>query len=292
MVKMRFQTSIIKAVKEKRELQNLDDDYVLTRVKAHMHSNPKAKKKLLAAQDFKRFARSKEFEALKKDVRKKLRSSYGLFDADDSGHKEALIKALKDDPSDVDLNRSLLATHQSSKERLPYYTKLYRDIFAITEEPGVVLDIGCGYNPISYPFLGCTPQYFACDIATKDMQFLERFFKHCSIDGEAFTCDAIERPAALVEYARKSAPDIIFLFKAIDTLASQERHTTKGLLSQLVGTAKWIVASFATMSVGGNKMIHDARRSWFEKFLDKEGLEYEVVEIPNEKFYVIQGKRE
>jgi hypothetical protein len=100
---------------------------------------------------------------------------------------------------------------------------------------------------------------------------------------------------ALIEKAARVKPDVIFMLKLLDTLETIKRHHTKKLIPRLAEHAQWIVVSFATQSLGGNKTISDSRRTWFESFLARQkescGWTYDTFSIPNEKFYLIRTSR-
>ena len=111
----------INEIKKKKELRDIDDNFILEMFERYNISNltPKQRKVLV------------------KDARAKLRLIYGLFRTKQKG--------------------PVLERHASTRERLPYYGELYNHIFEITGTPKVILDLGCGVNPFSYKYLGCKP---------------------------------------------------------------------------------------------------------------------------------------
>lgn len=277
--------ALIQKIKEKKELSSLDDDYVLEHIEKNL--TPKIKKKLESAKDIDQFARSKEYDELRSAVRKTLRQTYGVFSHEHDNKQELLQKLVNN--KDEQVVRELLNLHQSTQERLPYYTKFYRELFAITGCHPRILDIGCGLNPVSYPFMKCNARIACCDISSNDMEFLNTYFETMGIDGKAYSADALddEKINAIVE---KEKPEMILLLKVADTLETLKRHSSKKLIARLADKVQWIVVSFPLVSLGGGKRIHDNRRSWFENFLAKTEWEVENIELPNEKIYVIKTK--
>lgn len=271
--------NLIAKIKEKQELKSLDDNFIKSKLDSYFQKNPKAKTKFENVK-LEQFFRSKEFSELKKELRKNLRESYGVFDVE-SKDRDDLLKN-----NNV---RELLATHQSTKERLPYYNKIYKELFNIVQ-PKIILDIGCGLNPVSYELMKISPEYFCCDISSKDMDFLNRFFEKNNIKGSAFSVDAVNNEPELLKKVSEIKPDTIFMFKLLDTLETIKRHHTKKLLPKLAEHTNNLIVSFATISLGGGKKIPESRRTWFEKYLAKIEWEYEIVEVPNEIFYVIKIK--
>lgn len=276
---------LVAKIKEKKELENLDDEYVREHILAVMTKS--VQKKLLDVRDVEQFTRSKEYAALKSGVRKQLRETYGVF-AHEHDTRAQLIERLVNDDQEMVL-RQLLSTHQSSQERLPYYTKFYAELFALTGQESPILDIGCGLNPISYPFLGYEPRYVCCDVSTADIDFLNSFFSYMQINAQAYRADAINHEAILA-IIEKEQPKIILMLKLADTLENLERHTSKKLIAKIAPRVEWVVVSFATQSLGGNKRIADERRTWFEKYLEKNEWKYTAFSLPNEKFYVIDAR--
>lgn len=271
---------IVARIKKKKELSHLDDAYVLSYVQKQL--TPKIQDKISSAKTDKQFYKSKEWKELQSIVRKQLRETYGMFQQEQG--KEKLLKEYLE-TKDVVTLRKILYTHQSTQERLPYYKKLYEDIFAITGVPGKIFDIGCGLNPLSYPFLGCTPQYNCTDISSADATFLNEFFTASKITGKAHAIDALDHDATVTAVGNV---DIIFLFKVLNTFETLERHTTKKLMTKLAMHTKWLVVSFATISLGGGKFISPSKFTWFENYLENNGWTAQIIDLPNEKFYVIK----
>lgn len=265
--------TLVAKIKEKKELANLDNDYVASYVEKLLDAKTKDKMNSLTE---KQFFKSKEWKGLQSAVRKQLRETYGVFQEK---------RELPEELTDFEI-RKVLDTHQSTKERLPYYTKLYQDLFTITGEPKKIMDVGCGLNPMSHPFMGCNPHYVCSDISSADMEFLNEFFTRMKISGKAHAIDALSQKQ--IELAAAEKPDVVFCFKLFNTLETIKRHSTKKLFAALAEHTNWIIVSFATVSLGGGKLIHQSKFSWFENYLKKNGWTAEIVEIPNEKFYVVK----
>jgi len=76
--------------------------------------------------------------------------------------------------------KDLLASHVSSKERLPYYDEFYRQLFDLIDFPRRIVDIGCGLHPLSYPFQTNTSlkTYHAIDKDLSVIDVLQLFAPH------------------------------------------------------------------------------------------------------------------
>lgn len=292
--------SIVLLIKEKKELQGLDDEFIKKKILAKIDT--KTKEKLLAAKSVAQFSRSKEYNSLRSAVRKELRETYGVFELETRDLRKKLLEQLKNTKGNSEekdlVVRELLATHQSSRERLPFYSLFYEELKKRITEWDTVLELGCGLNPISYPLLvekiGTTPKYICCDIASSDMRFLTEYFTTMNITGEARVLDAHEHEA-VEKLVSEEKPDVVFMLKLLDTLESTQRHSTKKLLPRIATHTKYLVVSFATISLGGGKTIGDDKRAWFENYLEKQkenaNWEWTTFSIPNEKVYVIETKK-
>ena len=70
---------IISDFKSKKELTNLDDDYVEKEILRYLQKKKKIVDKINSAESFERLKRSSEYDKLLKTVRASLRAVYGVF---------------------------------------------------------------------------------------------------------------------------------------------------------------------------------------------------------------------
>ncbi|MBN2141982.1 hypothetical protein JW711_01510 [Candidatus Woesearchaeota archaeon] len=278
---------LVQDILSKRELSTLEPEFALPKVKRFLEQNRKIRLKFEDS-DYPKFRKSKEFKAIVKDVRAELRKVYGVFVLESAKKREKLLENLKDDPS-LENHDKILETHQSSKERIPIYSVVYKKIFSITSEPKFIVDLACGLNPVSYPYLQCTPRYVASDVSEKDMEFLNRFFSQARIDGKAIGLDLMKDHAKVEELCKGA--DVVFLFKALDSLEAIKRNSSEKLMDSIIESdTKYIVVSFATKSIGGKKDIRKEKRAWFEKMMKRKGFSDEVIDLSGETFYVLKVK--
>ncbi len=267
--------AIVADVKRKRELSGLADEVVVRSVERTLRSFPKLRAQL--DRPFSEFSRRKDYKEFRSTVRGKLREIYGVFELDKKGERPGLVRAGQD--------KALLTLHQSSKERLAWYPRVYEEIFARTGKPESILDLGCGANPYSYAFLGCTPRYIAVDLPSRELELLGSYFRQRGINGRVLGIDLSSSDAA-GRVRELGEVDVCFCFKLLDSLESAVRQSSKRLLRAV--RARWLVVSFPTLSLGGGRAIRRERRAWFENFLSRQGWSYERFSIPNEIFYVIR----
>ena len=278
---------IIEAIKKKKELSSLDNDFIKRIVDFYFIKNPKIKKRL---EEHPKLEKSKEFEILLKDIRKTLHEIYGVFNLKSSGREELLEilekrleKSHKFDNEVIELHKKILSTHQSTKERINYYKKIYENIFNHTGKPAKILDLASGLNPFSYIFMNLSSlEYTASEISSEDLRFIQRYFKMISsykrIVGATIKLDLI---------FDKTFPEseVCFLFKTLDSLENVKKNISPEILKNI--RAKYIVVSFPTKSLTG-KNISKKRLSWFLKVAKRLGYSYETFEVPNELFYILK----
>lgn len=117
---------LVKDIKNKKELKDINDNFVMEEIKKFLKQNPKIK---LTSNK-----KSKDYKAIIKGVRAILRRVHSSF----------------------------YGGELSIKERNKIYPSLYKKIFKITGKPKKILDLGCGSNPLKFKEKGI--YYVACDI--------------------------------------------------------------------------------------------------------------------------------
>lgn len=264
---------LVNDIKAKKELSSLDDSFVEGFAKGYLEKNPIELKEGLTE---KQVSKSKEYKGIIKDVRKQLRAVYGVFKEGKFGKRLKLINDIKG-LDDFEGHSKILALHKSTKERLPYYETVYDSIFKVTGKPKTILDLGCGLNPFSYPWMKINVKYVAVEAAEEDVKFIQSYFDSFGINGKALKLDLSN-----VNVLPKA--DVCFLFKMLDTLEGIRRGISGELIEKI--DSRFIVASFPTKSLGAKKEIRAGRLGWFEKII--EAYEYTIFEIENEKFYIIR----
>ena len=268
---------VLAAIKDKKELREIDDTIVLRVCDEYFSTHAKELKALDVWNP--KAAISKK---IIKEIRAHLRDIYGVFQKTSVEQRRKLFDKFllaKGKGAELSALNKLLLSHQSTQERVSYYKEIFKQIFEITGKPDKILDLGCGFNPLAYQWLGCYPAYDACDISPQDMKLVQEFFDQTGITGHAFVADLITTP-------KLPAADVTFLFKLVDTLETQERNVTKKLLLSLM--TAWSVVSFPTVSIGGRGFREGGKENWFSRFLDEKGLKWSRFEVPGEEFYVIK----
>ncbi|MDQ1355219.1 MAG: rRNA ((1405)-N(7))-methyltransferase [Acidobacteriota bacterium] len=179
---------------------------------------------------------------------------------------------------------TIMKHHTSTAERLPFMEQFYRDLFARIGKPRKILDLACGLNPFSVPWMGLEAgvEYFAFDIDTRLMSAINEFFKYLAGPYMARCSDI------LVSLPQEEV-DVVFLLKTLPCLEQQEKGISEKLIKAL--KAKYVVISFPSKSLTGKaKGMAGHYGRFILGILEKMRLGYFKMEYANEVFYIV-GER-
>lgn len=178
--------------------------------------------------------------------------------------------------------RKALHYHRSTEERLNLLDSVYKEIFTQLPPVTSVLDLACGLNPLTLPWMplatGCT--YFVCDVYPQMMAFINAFLHHIDQPGEAFSCD-------LTQNIPPHAADLALVLKTIPCLEQLDKTIGSRLLNQL--QAKAVLVSFPVRSLTGR--AKDMPRFYEEHFMQLvTETDWKVTTIPtvDELFFLLQ----
>src|SRR3989338_5138544 len=273
---------LIADIKQKKELRDLSHDFVKEQINLQFNKNPQYHKILDSYNP-----KSHQYKQFIKIVRAQLRRVYGLFRAEDVSDRKIAVEKLIQNKPTLNLVKQVLATHFSTKERMPIYTKLYKNLFAMTGKPEIILDLGCGLNPFSVWFMDLPKEYYAYDLSLEEISHLNSFFnslhtQNSSFRGKAATLDLLN----INKVKQLPAADLAFLFKITDLLDQGKRHKrTEEMLRAI--PAKFVVVSFSTKTMSGKPMTAP-RRSWVEWLCERLGYKFGIIGFENELFYVVK----
>jgi len=285
--------TLIAAIRSKKELQHLNEEFIHEHIQQYLTQHPKAAALLAkgAAPGFS--TRSAHYKKIIKDVRASLRKVYGLFRTREQELKrKELLEELSVSPAHLrSICQAILDTHPPTRERLPFYENFYRKLFRITGEPSSILDLGCGLNPFSLVFMKAkTVTYYAYDIDEEEISLLNKFFAQLHKHNPAWKgrADILD----LLHWARLShlkKMDLCFLLKMTDVLDRGKGHKATEAVIRMV-PAGYVVVSFPTLTMSGRKMNVPQRR-WIEWMCRRLGYGYAVLEFETEIFYVLNKEK-
>jgi len=147
-----------------------------------------------------------------------------------------------------------------SKKRIDLGTRVLIDAMVLPQT-GAVLDIGCGFHPCAFPFMGFKTDvlYRAGDIDNGTMEVVSAFFRRLHVHCVVRILDAADKMP-------EEEADVAFLFKLVPVLEQQK----KGLAYRLIQSihAKTIVITFPIRSLSGRaKDMEQYYSSQFEQNL-------------------------
>lgn len=266
--------NIIKKIKDKRTLSDVDDKLVKQYIDDILKKNKKIKEKITKADKFKDIEKSKELKQLIKESRNELNKIYGIFQDKNKSSANSLLKEIKTAPKRS--TKDILKLHLSSKERLDSYPQFYEKIFEITGKPDSILDLACGLNPFSFEFMKLAHvRYYAIELNQKDVDLLQGYFDSMDIKGKAIKKD-------ITKDQDFPKADICFAFKIFDII---DNRSVIKIIKSL--KCKYLVATFPTITARQQKMRFP-RRMTFERLLKRQELtDYTIIEFKNEIIYII-----
>jgi 16S rRNA (guanine(1405)-N(7))-methyltransferase len=264
-------------------MREIDLDEILNAIsqsKRYRHVAPTIVARLAAEE----IPKSKNADDAEKRTKRRLHQIFGAYAS--PLPYDRLIARLDNTQGDPALFKKvcsqILTQHASTAERLnDLEAGFYQRIFEITERPAKILDLACGFNPLTIPWMNLATSafYVAADIDTEMVRFLDRFLALAPVHGEARLID-------LVELTPATTADIAFLFKALPCL----RYQTDDLLRILDAIqAPWLVISFPTKSLGRrSKGMRETYRATFDELLKDRPWERQELEFPSELAFVVK----
>lgn len=232
--------------------------------------------------------KSNAHKTIVKEMRAHLRKIYGLFRQEDISHITTLVDELPLSSQPEKIISQILQLHSSTKER--EYHLFWKKLFALTNNPKTILDLGCGVHPFSLWYVkDLSLQYHAHDLSTEEISLLQKFFsflQRCNkkFQGEAHILDILN-PQVL---AHLPSVDLALLLKMTDVLDRGKGHKkTEEIITSL--PAKYVVVSFSTKTMSGKEMTAPERK-WMHWLCQRLHYTYEIFTLNNELFYVIKKK--
>ena len=270
---------LIKKLVSKKELFGFDEELIKKIILKYFEANKDVEKKFLKDRDKEKFEKTKIFNFVYKEIKSQLKIIYSDFLNKDFLNKDKILN-MKLDKNEIVLK--LLKSHKSTFERLEDYDFIYDKIFSFYKSKKVI-DICCGFNPISYYFIKDKKISFECyDINKNDSKFLNLFFKKFKINAFSKSLDVFLEHTKI----KTNKSDLVFLFKALDSFEIRKKNFSKGFLKSL--KSKNIVISFSKKSLYTKKNIRNERRNWLRNFLNLQLWEFYEFETDNEIFFLIK----
>jgi len=233
--------------------------------------------------------RNEGVKAAVKATKRRLHQVYGAFgrEFDYEGayrHLEAAYRTGSDQEIQAAC-RQVLGLHSSTRERLSILDQFYAAVFAVTGQPASILDLGCGLNPLTWPWmdLPATTRYMAVDIDARRVAFLNRYLALAGLEPLARCQDILARPPG-------DKVDVVFLLKMSPSLERQKARATLDLIQEL--QAPYVVTSYAIKSLGGREkgmLAHYQKQ--FTTWAEQRQWPVETLAFETELVFVVKQER-
>ena len=285
---------ILERIKKSKKYQGICEEIILEEIKKYFKLNSNLNFK----SNLKTKISEKKLKLIIKAIKKELHLFYSCFQTKKKKKQRhfylnELDKKIKNKKDLKEIQKTidkLLSATISTKERLNRYPKIYRKIFEITKNPKIILDLGCGFNPFSFFYMGLKKlKYLAYDINENDINFLNKFFKIIYVQGLEGKAEILNIKNK-IKISKLPKADIILLFKIIDLMDKKSHKQSEELIKQLISKAKFIIVSFPTTTIT-KKRMNFPKRKWFELMLNRINLKFRIFKTDNEIFYIIDTRK-
>jgi 16S rRNA (guanine(1405)-N(7))-methyltransferase len=164
----------------------------------------------------------------------------------------------------------ILSQHASTRERVSYLKDFYQQLFNLIGKPGSILDLACGLNPISLPWmeLPMETEYHAYDIHTPRVKFINQFLILAGRQPLAEVRDILVNPPAL-------KADVVFFFKEAHRLEQRRKGANRDLWQSL--NVNMLLVSLPINSLNGQHDLSGQMRRLVENAI--RGLSWSSQEI-------------
>jgi hypothetical protein len=182
----------------------------------------------------------------------------------------------------------VLRKHISTRERLEYYSEIYKRIFNKLNKKNkqlTVFDLGAGINGFSYNYLPKEINYIGIESIGQLVDLMNYYFKNHNLKAKAIHESLFEIDKIKKYISQAKGDKIIFLFKIIDSLEMIEGDYSKKLLLSLTPLVDRVVLSFATRSLM-KKEKFKVNRSWIINFIKENFVILDEFDFGGEKYIV------
>jgi len=175
----------------------------------------------------------------------------------------------------------IMGYHYSTKERLKVLDQFYSSIFSMLPPIRSIMDIACGFNPLSIPKMPVSDgvRYYAYDVYHDLTDFLNGFLKMIGVEGCAETRDVIQNPPAI-------HTDLALILYAMPCLEQIDKSAGKKILESI--DANFIVVSYPVRTLGGRvKDMREFYQAQFNRLIDGKDWDIERLNFSTEMVFII-----
>lgn len=185
-----------------------------------------------------------------------------------------------------------LKKHLSTKERLPYYDKIYLKILKGMNKKLSIIDLGAGINGLSYNYfkkIGFDVKYIAIEAMGQFVNLMNNYFKKEKLKGKAIHLSLFELEKLKEIILKTKKPRVALLLKTIDSIEILEKNYSKKLIFEISPLCDKFVLSFSIRSMIKRKKFN-AKRSWIINFIEENFEILNIFEFGGEKYFIFKNK--
>jgi 16S rRNA (guanine(1405)-N(7))-methyltransferase len=176
----------------------------------------------------------------------------------------------------------IMSYHYSTRERLNILDAFYTKIFSLLPSVKSIMDIACGFNPLSIPWMPIAKntQYYAYDVYKDMIDFLNKFMVIQNVRGCAEARD-------ILQCAPKVTTDLAFVLYTLPCLEQIEKSAGLKVLESI--SSDFLVVSFPVHSLGGKEK--DMRRYYeakFDKLIQEKDWAVQRLEFGSELVFIVK----
>ncbi len=179
----------------------------------------------------------------------------------------------------------VMRAHSSTRERIPILNDFYQRIFDVTGKPHSILDLACGLNPFSIPWmqLDHNTEYFAYDLHQPRIRLIDTFLQHIIQNGAGIHSDILVQPP-------KQKADLAFFFKEAHRFEQRQHGVNRTFFRSI--PARTLLVSLPTANLTGRRSMLEQDRLLIDQSIS--GLKWKVQEIlfQNEIVFYIEKSHE
>ncbi len=232
-------------------------------------------------------AKGRSFKDTVKAVRNKLHQIANAYQPTSIPYAKIIEKMISlpadlDHPLVLAFCQETMRLHTSTRERLPDLETFFLTSLASVAPVTSLLDVACGLNPLALAWMPTTAdvRIYVCDVFGDQIDFLNRFFTHFGIDGQAFSCD-------LTQTIPEMDVDMTLILKTIPCLEQIDKSIAPRLLAGI--KSQNLLVSFPTQSLAGQgKGMRQNYNQHFQEMIAGRDWQISQFSFSNEEAYLIQ----
>jgi len=178
----------------------------------------------------------------------------------------------------------MMGYHYSTRERLAILDKFYSKIFSLLPPVHSIMDVACGFNPLSIPWmpLSTDAQYYAYDIYNDMIDFINQFLAIYNVQGYAEARDVTQKMPEITA-------DLALVLNTIPCFEQIEKTAGMKVLEAI--NSKFVVVSFPVKTLcGREKNMRRHYEAMFNRLMREKNWSFQRLEFSSELVFLIRKR--